>query len=53
MTDSKLACMHQLNQAIHNLKMRWPIGIPSIDNEADEKLKRLEKLMEEIYLKSK
>ena len=49
MSDSKLECLRQLNQQIHNLKNRWPIGILSIDDKYEEKLKRLESLLVEIY----
>lgn len=49
MSTTKLEQMKQLLQAIHNLKMRFPIGIRSIDNEHDERLKRLEKILKEIY----
>lgn len=44
---SKLEQINQLKQSIHNLKMRWPIGIKSIDDNHDEKLKRLVKLLKE------
>ena len=43
----RLAWINQLKQNIHNLRMRCPIGIRSIDDEYDEKLKRLEALLEE------
>lgn len=46
-SNSKLAQINQLKQSIHNLKMRWPIGIRSIDDEHDQKLKRLEDLLKE------
>lgn len=46
-SSSKLAQINQLKQSIHNLKMRWPIGIKSIDDKHDEKLKRLLKLLKE------
>ena len=36
---------NQLLQSIHNLRVRWPIGIKSIDDAHDEKLKRLEALL--------
>jgi hypothetical protein len=32
----------KLEQAIHNLKMRFLIGIKSIDDKHDEKLKKLQ-----------
>lgn len=34
----------ELEQSIHNLRMRWPIGIRRIDDESDAKLVRLEEL---------
>lgn len=46
---SLLECERQLGQSIHNLKMRWPIGIRSVDDSHDEKLKRLQKLKVELY----
>jgi len=36
-----MEALQQLKQNIHNLKMRFPIGIKSIDDEHDAKLKRL------------
>lgn len=48
MSSSKLAGINQLRQGIHNLKMRWPIGIMAIDDEHDAKRKRLELLLELI-----
>ena len=39
----------ELEQAIHNLKQIFPTGIISIDNERDEKIVRLEKLLKELY----
>lgn len=47
-SDSKLVQINQLKQSIHNLKMRFPIGIRSIDDSCDEKLKRLEGLLIEV-----
>lgn len=44
-STSKLAQIKQLKQSIHNLRMRWPIGIRSIDDEHDQTLKRLEALL--------
>jgi len=48
LSSSKLEILNQLKQSIHNLRMRFPIGIKSIDDEHDAKLKRLEKLLEEF-----
>ncbi len=47
-SDSKLAAINQLKQSIHNLKMRFPMGIKSIDDSHDDKLKRLQILLQEI-----
>ena len=47
MTDSKLAQIRQLKQSIHNLKMRWPIGIKSIDDSHDAKLRLLQSILDE------
>lgn len=38
----------QLKQTIHNLKMRFPIGILSIDNAYDERLKQYKEMLEEV-----
>jgi hypothetical protein len=46
MTASKLDQLNQLRQAIHNLRMRFPIGIKSITDAHDAKLDRLQKLLE-------
>lgn len=51
MTNSKLDQIKQLEQSIHNLKMRFPIGIKSIDDFHDEKLERLKKLLSELLSK--
>ena len=48
-SETKNDQLNQLKQSIHNLKMRWPIGIKSIDDAHDEKLKRLQKLLKELY----
>lgn len=48
-SDSKLEQRRQLLQSIHNLKMRFPVGIKSIDDEHDAKLKRLEELFARLY----
>ncbi|MEM4379320.1 MAG: hypothetical protein QXL01_01355, partial [Thermoplasmatales archaeon] len=40
--DSKSAVCQQIEQNIHNLKMRPPMGIRSIDDAHDKKLKRLQ-----------
>jgi hypothetical protein len=45
MRASKLEQIKQLEQSIHNLRMRFPIGIRSIDDAHDEKLKRLEDML--------
>lgn len=37
-TASKLETINQLKQSIHNLKMRWPIGIKSIDDVCDKRI---------------
>lgn len=47
-SNSKLAAINQLKQSIHNLRMRFPIGLKSIDDEHDDKLKRLQVLLDEI-----
>lgn len=49
LSTTQLECMNQLKQSIHNLEMRWPCGIKSIDDEANDKLKRLKQLLKEIY----
>lgn len=46
MTNSKIGQIKSLKQSIHNLKMRWPIGIRSIDDYYDNKLKTLEQILE-------
>jgi hypothetical protein len=47
-SSSKLAAINQLKQSIHNLRMRFPMGIKSIDDSHDDKLKRLQILLDEI-----
>lgn len=47
-SSSKLVAINQLKQSIHNLRMRFPIGIKSIDDAHDDKLKRLQVLLDEI-----
>lgn len=47
-TDSKLAAINQLKQSIHNLRNQFPIGIKSIDDSHDDKLKRLQDLLKDI-----
>lgn len=46
MTDSKLALIKALEQSIHNLKMRVPIGIISIDKHYEDKLIKLNSALE-------
>jgi hypothetical protein len=38
----------RLRQSHHNLKMRWPIGIRSIDDEADSKREKLASRIETL-----
>lgn len=38
-------------QQLHNLKMRWPCGIRSIDDEADRKRKALAQYIQELKAK--
>ena len=44
--SSILADIQQLKQSIHNLKMTFPIGILSVDNPNDEKLDKLNDLLQ-------
>lgn len=45
-SSSYLAIILGLEQRIHNLRMKPPIGIIKIDDERDEERKRLEELLE-------
>ena len=45
---SKLAAINELKQSIHNLRNKFPMGIKSVDDSNDEKLKRLLALLDEI-----
>lgn len=47
-SPSKLAVINDLKQSIHNLRNKFPMGIKSIDDGNDEKLRRLLALLEEI-----
>lgn len=47
-SSTKLEQINRLRQNIHNLRMRVPIGIRSIDDEHDAKLKRLEALLKDL-----
>jgi hypothetical protein len=47
-SSSKLAAINDLKQSIHNLRNKFPMGIKSIDDSNDEKLKRLLVLLDEI-----
>ena len=42
MSNSKLECLKQLEQNIHNLTMRWPCGIKSIDDEKKRRIKKID-----------
>ena len=44
-TDSKMAIIRQVEQNIHNLKVRWSIGIKAVDDAHDRKLLRLEAIL--------
>ena len=45
---SKLAAINEIKQSIHNLRNKFPMGIKSVDDSNDEKLKRLLALLDEI-----
>jgi hypothetical protein len=45
---AKLAAINDLRQSIHNLKNRFPIGIKSIDDAHDDKLKKLQAVLKDI-----
>lgn len=49
MSASKLECLRQLRQSIHNLKMTWPSGWKTIDDENKERLKTLEQILKDVY----